>query len=75
MSAAQLDEAFYHISPCLHESCFSWEEMSCTAYGHAKGWWVSGVILLFHFPILGDSDTLPDHNVFLLSSFHFSPLV
>jgi hypothetical protein len=42
MSAAQLDEAFYHISPCLHESRFNWEEMSCTAYGHAKGWWVFG---------------------------------
>jgi hypothetical protein len=49
--------------------------MSCTAYGHAKGWWVSGVIFAFRFPSLGESDTLPDHNVFLRFSFRLFDLL
>lgn len=47
--------------------------MSCTVYGHAKGggFLVDFASLLFLFSlsssVMGDSDTLPDHNVFLVS--------
>lgn len=68
MSAAQLDEAFYHLFlPCM-SLAFIGKICLVLPTGMQRG---GGFSLIFAFllPLLlfwVDSDTLPDHNVFLL---------
>jgi hypothetical protein len=65
------------ISPCLHECHFIGKICLALPTGMQRGGgFLGGFAFCFSLPVLGDSDTLPDHNVFLfLILFRSIPLL